>query len=170
VNAEQVLLDWRLRNANKPPKRIRQKAMPRSAKMNEEQIRAVWTLYDAGHDLPAIASRIWERYEYKNERSCITTIRQAFMRNGWPTRTPLEAQRLRFATKRCAACEGPLDGWTKGCPSCAKRHHSRRQRNHPDAITPSCTVCGVSFDERTRGCGACNRRHWLRREKANAAA
>jgi RNA polymerase subunit RPABC4/transcription elongation factor Spt4 len=127
-----------------------------SAFMNREQVYAAHRLYRRIGSVPRIAEMIYQRFGYKNKKTCSLALYRAFASYRLPT----------VNARGCARCGCAMDERTWGCPSCNKRHgfRSRKVPGRPRIMSPrTCRSCGIGHDEKTPGCEVCRSRHSLRK-------
>lgn len=137
-----------------------------TALLNRHQVRAAYTLYQAGYTVPEIAAAGWQKWGFASQETARTCLHHAFAIDGLKLRTRTEAARLRASTRRCA-CGVLMHERGPACMPCATRHWRRRRDGltwvPPQVRTGHCATCGVKWDDRTPGCGSCRHRHRSRR-------
>lgn len=143
--------------------RMKKSAKPR--KITPAQIRAAWTLYQHGLSINDIARQSWQALGYASRRTCEESIRTAFNRLGYETRSTSQARRLIWAREGCAGCGVHKNERTRGCATCTSRHYQREERGEGDfiPIDRSCAGCGCDPDNKTFACRQCIDRHSKRR-------
>jgi hypothetical protein len=133
--------EFKERQSPAPPRPLgarRQKRRRKDAKLSRPQVRAAYTLYQAGMTTTTLAKSGYEQWGYATWKRAAIALSIAFRRDGYRLRDNREAQRLRWGTV-----------------------------DRPPART-TCAGCGCGLDDRSTGCDTCKARHWYRRRMTKA--
>ena len=121
------------------------------------QVRAAWTLYQAGYSANDISRMAPDFLGFANEKACAAAITRAFRAKGYEMREKSQAAKAHHAARRCK-CGVSMDDRTPGCQRCTSRHFIRRARGRYEyvpTVRTNCVGCGCELDNRTRGCRQC---------------
>lgn len=143
-----------------------------ASKLQPSKIRAVWTLYQAGHTVIDISEH-WEAMGFSSQKACSWALYQMLRRYGYDLRDTAEARRRAYANEPCRGCGCHKDERTPCCDTCASRHHFRKTSGRFTFISGKsevCAGCRQPLDQKTYGCRRCISRHWARKNSKSAAA